>query len=55
MYLQLDTRFNPFTYDEMVKPLLYYKGAYDTVEAAYSDLAAQTEAWRNIANRDKSP
>lgn len=55
MYLQLDTKFNPFTYDEMMKPLLYYKQAYDEVEAAYSDLAAQTEAWKDIANREKSP
>lgn len=55
MYLQLDTRFNPFTYDEMVKPLLYYKQAYDEAEAAYSDLATQTEAWKDIANREKSP
>lgn len=55
MYLQLDTRFNPFTYDEMVKPLLYYKQAYDEAEAAYSDLATQTEAWKDIANRENSP
>lgn len=55
MYLQLDTRFSPFTYDEMVKPLLYYKQAYDEAEAAYSDLAFQTEEWRNIANREQSP
>lgn len=55
MYLQLDTRFNPFTYDEMVKPLIYYKQAYDETEAAYSDLAAQTEAWKDIANRENSP
>lgn len=55
MYLQLDTKFNPFTYDEMMKPLLYYKQAYDEAEAAYSDLAAQTEAWKDIANREKSP
>lgn len=55
MYLQLDTQFNPFTYDEMVKPLLYYKEAYDTAEAAYSDLAAQTEAWKDIANRENNP
>lgn len=55
MYLQLDTRFNPFTYDEMVKPLVYYKQAYDEAEAAYSDLATQTEAWKDIANREKSP
>ena len=55
MYLQLNTRFNPFTYDEMVKPLLYYQEAYDKTEAAYDTLAQQTEMWRNIANRDKSP
>ena len=55
MYLKLDTKFNPFTYDEMVKPLLYYKQAYDEAEAAYSDLVAQTEAWKDIANRENSP
>ena len=55
MYLQLNTRFNPFTYDEMVKPLIYYKEAYDKAEAAYDTLAQQTEMWRNIANREKSP
>lgn len=55
MYLQLDTRFNPFTYDEMVRPLQYYKQAYDEAEAAYSDLATQTEAWKDMVNRDNSP
>lgn len=55
MYLQLDTRFNPFTYDEMVKPLLYYKQAYDEVEAAYSDLVTQTESFKDMVNRDNSP
>jgi hypothetical protein len=55
MYLQLDTKFNPFTYDEMVKPLLYYKQAYDSAEAAYSDLASQTEAWKSVANQENSP
>lgn len=55
MYLKLDTKFNPFTYDEMVKPLLYYKQAYDEAEAAYSDLVTQTEAWKDIANRENSP
>lgn len=52
MYLQLNTRFNPFTYDEMVKPLLYYKQAYDAAEAAYSDLATQTDSLENIVDSD---
>ena len=55
MYLKLDTKFNPFTYDEMVKPLLYYKEAYKEAEDAYSNLAKQTESFRNIANREKNP
>lgn len=55
MYLQLNTRFNPFTYDEMVKPLLYYKQAYDATEAAYSDLATRAEQWKAIAESDDSP
>lgn len=55
MYLQLDTQFNPFTYDEMVKPLLYYKDAYDKTESSYADLVTQTEAWKDIVNRTNSP
>lgn len=55
MYLKLDTEFKPFTYDEMVKPLLYYKEAYDKTEAEYSNLVQMTEKWADIANREKSP
>lgn len=55
MYLQLNTQFNPFTYDEMVKPLLYYKDAYDKTETSYADLVTQTEAWKDIVNRTNSP
>lgn len=47
MYLQLNTQFNPFTYDEMVKPLLYYKQAYDEAEANYTALSAQTDVLRD--------
>lgn len=55
MYLALDTKFNPFSYAEMVQPLLYYKDAYEKTEAAYSDLASQTEAWKDVANQQNSP
>lgn len=55
MYIQLNSRFNPFTYDEMVKPLVYYKQAYDATEAAYSDLATRAEQWKAIAESDDSP
>lgn len=55
MYLQLDTKFNPFTYDEMVKPLVYYKEAYDKAEEAYSNLTQQTESFRDVVNQEASP
>lgn len=55
MYLQLDTKFNPFTYDEIMKPLLYYNEAYKEAEANYSDLASQSGAFEDIVNRETSP
>lgn len=55
MYLQLDTKFNPFTYDEIMKPLLYYNEAYKEAEADYSDLASQSGAFEDIVNRETSP
>ena len=50
-----NARFRPFSYDELVKPLVQYKEAYDKAEADYTNLAMQTEAWRDIANQENSP
>lgn len=50
-----ESYFRPFTYDDMIKPLLQYKEQFDKYEENYSDLLAQAEEWRNIANREKSP
>lgn len=55
MPIAITSSFRPFTYDELIKPLIQYKTEYDKVEADYSNLAAQAEAWKNIANREKSP
>ncbi len=55
MNLVINSRFRPFTYDEMVKPLVQYKEAYDKVEQDYSNLVAQTEAWKDIATQENSP
>ena len=55
MNLVINSQFRPFTYDEMVKPLVQYKEAYDKVEQDYSDLAAQTEMWKDIVNQTNSP
>lgn len=55
MQLVIDSKFKPFSYDELIKPLVQYKGTYDKVEADYSNLAAQTEQWKDIANQTQSP
>ena len=55
MQLVIDSKFRPFSYDELVKPLTQYKETYDKVEEQYSDLVSQTEQWKDIANRTKSP
>lgn len=55
MNLVINSQFRPFTYDEMVKPLVQYKEAYDKVEQDYSDLVSQTEVWKDIVNQQTSP
>lgn len=55
MNLVINSQFRPFTYDEMIKPLVQYKEAYDKTEQDYSNLLAQTEALKNIAERDNNP
>ena len=55
MQLVIDSKFRPFSYDELIKPLMQYKEAYDKVEVDYSNLAAQTEQWKDIANQTQSP
>ena len=55
MNLVINSQFRPFTYDEMVKPLAQYKEVYDKMEQDYSDIAAQTEMWKDMVNRTNSP
>lgn len=55
MNIIVDSTFNPFSYRDLMQPVYDYKQAYEETEAAYSDLVTQTEAWKDIANREKSP
>lgn len=55
MYITINSEFRPFTYDELTKPLRDYTEAYNAVEDQYSNLAQQTEAWKNIATQENSP
>lgn len=53
--LIINSKFRPFTYDEMVKPLVQYKEVYNKMEQDYSNLATQTEMWKDMANQTNSP
>lgn len=55
MNIRITSKFRPFSFDELLKPMLIYKEAYDKAEEDYNSLAAQTEQWRDIANQTKSP
>lgn len=50
-----NAKFRPFTYKELSEPLVQYKEAYDKIENEFSNLATMTEAWKNVANREKNP
>lgn len=55
MNIIVDSTFNPFSYKDLMQPVYDYKQAYEETEAAFSDLVTQTEAWKDIANRENSP
>lgn len=55
MNIIVDSTFNPFSYRDLMQPVYDYKQAYEETEAAYADLVTQTEAWKDIANRENSP
>lgn len=51
----IESKFRPFSFDELIKPLSIYKEAYDKVDADYTNLVTQTEQWKDIANQTQSP
>ena len=52
MYLRLNTQYNPFTYDELVKPLVDYGKAYKEAEDTYTTLSSQTESFKDMVNQN---
>ena len=43
-YLTTGSQYNPYTFEEMLKPLLLYKEEYDTQAKAYEDYNTNAEA-----------
>lgn len=55
MNIRITSKFRPFSFDELLKPMAIYKEAYDKAEEDYNSLAVQTEQWKDVANRTQSP
>ena len=55
MNIRITSKFRPFSFDELLKPMAIYKEAYDKAEEDYNSLAVQTEQWRDVANRTQRP
>lgn len=49
-YMVIGTKFQPFSYDEMLKPLAAYTNEYNAQEAAYGELANQAAQWEKLKN-----
>lgn len=54
-YVVVNSKFTPFTYDELVKPLVDYTTAYEKQEAAYNKLLDDAGAVEAFINKDNAP
>ena len=46
-YININSKFNPYSFDEMVKPFQMYGEEYKNVENQLSDLNARSSIWEN--------
>lgn len=53
--LILNTKFNPFTYDELIKAPLMATQAHQNIEEAYGELATNASGWGEKANEQLDP
>lgn len=52
--MRLNVQFNPFTYEELIRPIADYNEAYNALADSYATLSDQTEAFRNEVNQHKN-
>ena len=51
----LDTKFKPFSYQEMLAPVAAATQAHQAVEEEYGNLATKASVWENMANEQSDP
>lgn len=53
--LVIGSKYSPFTFDELLKPALLATEAHREIEEQYSELAAKSNVWEEIANEQTDP
>lgn len=53
--LSLNAKFKPFSYQEMLAPVLAATQAHQALEAEYADLTTRASIWENLANEYTDP
>lgn len=51
-FMVINSRFRPFSYDEMLKPLAAYTDEYNAQEAAYGELANNASQWERLKDSE---
>lgn len=54
-YVTIGSKFRPFSYDELVRPLQEATIAHQALETEYADLDTKASVWENIANEQTDP
>lgn len=53
--LVLNTKFKPFSYQEMLAPVMAATQAHQALESEYGDLATKASVWERMANEQTDP
>lgn len=53
--LVVDSKFKPFSYDELVAPVLMATQAHQELENQYGELSAKASVWEEMANEQTDP
>lgn len=51
-FMVINSKFKPFSYEEMLRPVAAYTDEYNTQEAAYGELANSTAQWERLKDSE---
>lgn len=54
-YIVINSKFKPFSYEEMLHPVQMATEAHQEIETQYNELATKANVWDNLANEQTDP